>query len=116
MPRNDTVSNIKDFLCLLGFSECSDASKLAGVEKIAIYTDNSLPLHLARQLKDGRWASKLGPLIDVIHTTPEALGGGEYGNPTLFMARRWTGGPPMLPDLHPGRPRLIKSGGGVLIQ
>lgn len=116
MPRNDSIANIIDFLVLAGFSACENSVKLPGIEKIAIYTDGDTPLHLARQLSDGRWASKLGRIIDVIHTTPEAVGGGQYGNPTIFMARRWTGAPPVLPALHPGKPKLITSSGGILIQ
>ena len=46
-----------------------------------------VPTHAARQLPNGWWTSKLGPSFDIEHATPEAVAGGVYGDPVLFLSR-----------------------------
>jgi hypothetical protein len=61
-----------------------------GIVKIAIYYDKATNefKHVARQLSDGRWASKLGDWEDIIHLSPEVLLGKTYGNSLLLMQRK----------------------------
>lgn len=77
----------------LGYEICMNESLEAGVEKIAIYAIEQpdglkIPTHASRQLPDGSWTSKLGPLEDISHATVDALNGPAYGKPAVFMCRR----------------------------
>lgn len=73
------------------YVKCADGALEEGFEKIAIYAravaDFQVPTHAARQLEDGRWASKLGKDIDIEHLTVDAMAGGAYGEPVCFMKR-----------------------------
>jgi hypothetical protein len=70
------------------FERCVDASLEAEFVKIAIYADvHGTPQHVARQLKDGRWASRLGDLEDIEHCSLEALENGMYGSARMFLKR-----------------------------
>jgi hypothetical protein len=76
----------------MGYVECDSADHDPEYEKIAIYGDEGVYTHVARQLiEDGSWTSKLGPEDDINHATPEALAGGEYGNVVKIMRRPITG-------------------------
>lgn len=71
-----------------GYEACADGSLEAGWEKIVLYTNAyGGVLHVARQLPDGAWTSKMGNEEDIIHGSPSNLGGGGYGQPTQFMRR-----------------------------
>jgi hypothetical protein len=72
----------------IGYSECNfDAGLEAGFEKVAIYAKDNVWQHAARQCEDGRWTSKIGNLEDIIHKTPFALTGAEYGDVVCFLKR-----------------------------
>ena len=58
-----------------------------GVEEVVIYELNGRGTHAARQLEDGRWASKLGKYVDIEHLVAESLEGPEYGTVAVFMER-----------------------------
>jgi hypothetical protein len=80
-----------------------DANLEAGYEKVAIYVDDrdNEVSHVARQLMNGKWTSKLGPDEDIDHDTLEALEAdtlnfpnafpNAYGKIALVMKRRTTG-------------------------
>lgn len=74
-----------------GYQRCSAPDADVAFEKVAIYVDaNNVPTHASRQLETGEWASKLGKNVDIIHDTPEAVGGFEgraYGRVALLMRR-----------------------------
>lgn len=46
------------------------------------------PTHVARQLDDGKWTSKLGSNEDIIHHTLDGLEGEKYGQVTTIMTRK----------------------------
>lgn len=71
----------------LGYTEASSAALVKGKDKVAIYSLRGEFTHIARQLKDGRWASKLGDLEDIEHTTLESLEGAHYGATTVILER-----------------------------
>ena len=63
------------------------------MEKLAIYGDEHGFTHVARQLENGRWTSKLGEQWDIEHEL-EAVAGQEsawpayrYGSVVAFMSR-----------------------------
>jgi hypothetical protein len=68
-PSSVTVQEFIEVFALFGYVQCDSWIFEAGQEKIALYTDpRGQPTHAARQLKDGRWTSKLGPrLMDIVH-------------------------------------------------
>jgi len=71
----------------LGYHECSDEKLELGFEKLAIYGSGLMYTHVARQLPDGQWTSKLGQLEDITHSTTEALERSDYGEVVQFMKR-----------------------------
>ena len=68
IPRRFTLEVYFEAFKILGYEICSDESLEPGFRKIAIYfKDDITSIHAARQLKDGRWTSKLGTSIDIEH-------------------------------------------------
>lgn len=71
------------------YKVCDDGQPEPGVEKLAIYVDdNDVPQHVARQLPDGNWTSKLGKGEDIQHNSLDSLEGDLYGKVAIFMMRR----------------------------
>jgi hypothetical protein len=76
----------------LGYKICLDDALEPGIEKIAIFIGKALdgsmiPTHAALQLPSGEWASKLGPLEDIVHPDVNAVNGPLYGRPYVYMCR-----------------------------
>jgi hypothetical protein len=87
----DKIENYVKVFELRGYAVCPDSSFEQGFEKLAIYQeDDSSFTHIARQLPNGLWLSKLGPYEDVQHKTPEALTDDDYGFPSIYLRRRMT--------------------------
>jgi hypothetical protein len=71
-----------------GFEVCADGSQESGYEKIVIYANEyGGAEHVSRQIAGGKWTSKMGDEEDIVHDTPESLGGGDYGQPLQYMRR-----------------------------
>lgn len=84
--RDGSVEAILDGYSRLGFVVCENAELEPGVYKIAVFSTRlGSPQHVARQLPDGRWASKMGELEDIEHASLRDLSQGRYGLPTRFM-------------------------------
>jgi hypothetical protein len=76
----------------IGFQPCFSPALEDGIEKIAVYAvdignGNLFPTHAALQLESGRWASKLGDLEDIQHSSAEDVNGPIYGRPVIYMQR-----------------------------
>jgi hypothetical protein len=78
----------------LGYRICGHSRVEFAFEKVALYTLNDEPKHMARQLRDGTWTSKCGGLEDINHFTLDAVESygphpefAEYGAPELYMKR-----------------------------
>lgn len=72
----------------LGYEVCQSGDFEENYQKVAIYVDDDgFPTHMARQLENGSWTSKLGQNIDIEHSTLEALYGPKYGTVGKFMSR-----------------------------
>lgn len=89
LPRNNSV---EDFFLAFereGFEKCDTGEHEEGYEKVAIYVNESnVPQHLARDIGDGRWQSKLGDLQDIHQHTLEAVEIESYGKAKYFMRKR----------------------------
>lgn len=78
----------------LGYRLCDNSRLESGYEKVVLYAIGQSPKHMARQLPDGTWTSKLGGLEDITHFTLDAVESygpgpirGEYGCPVVYMRR-----------------------------
>ncbi len=90
IPNDVTVDSIVELFRSEGFERCKDGSLEQGYEKIAIYALEYEVTHVARQLVDGKWTSKLGKYEDIVHSSLEDLEGDgfhSYGRLTAFMIR-----------------------------
>ncbi|MBI4431633.1 MAG: hypothetical protein HY587_07990 [Candidatus Omnitrophica bacterium] len=78
--REEGLDAFISFFRRLGYEVCDDDLLERGFEKIALYVDeNARGTHAAKQLKNGKWTSKLGPDEDIEHDTLIALVGAKLG-------------------------------------
>jgi hypothetical protein len=87
IKRGDTVQSWIKVYEIHGYRVCEDGRLEDGFEKVAIYEKDEEPMHVARQLEDGTWTSKLGPDEDIEHNTLDALEGDFYGTATTWLKR-----------------------------
>lgn len=76
----------------LGFQLCDHPDLEDGFEKIALYEKDEWFKHVARQLPNGNWTSKIGEFEDIEHYSLAAVEGHphkdmSYGKPRYFMKR-----------------------------
>src|ERR1700687_6097228 len=72
----------------LGYELAENDALEPGFEKVALFVSaNGLPSHMARQLRDGLWTSKLGPDVDITHAEVKDLEGTLYGAVFLVLRR-----------------------------
>lgn len=87
--RGYGIAELVSAFATIGYAVCDDGTSEVGFEKIAFYgTDMLNYQHVARQLPDGAWTSKIGELEDITHESVDSLEGKEYGRVLLFMKRR----------------------------
>lgn len=87
VPRDDTVAAWVAALATFGFEVCSSSSHEAGLEKVAIFAKDDAATHVARQLPDGKWTSKVGKWEDIEHDLL-VLEGERYGQVAQVLKRR----------------------------
>ena len=84
--RNETIESYSRALAKLRCERCQDGTIENGFEKFAIYTrEDGTPSHMALQLADGRWSSKIAELEDIAHNHLDALS----GTPTASSPSPW---------------------------
>jgi hypothetical protein len=83
-----TVAAMADALATVGYTPCADGGHESGFEKAAVYARGGVATHVARQLADGRWSSKLGRDCTVSHTTPGGVEGAVYGSVAVYLRRK----------------------------
>jgi hypothetical protein len=85
----DDIEIHKDGFKSIGFEECQNGNFEKSFEKIAFYIKGKSVEHIARQIENGHWTSKLGVRYhDIEHYTLNALEGGLYGHARVFMKRK----------------------------
>lgn len=87
IPRSETLAAFVAAFATQGYEPCSDGTLEDGLEKVAIYIENGIPTHMARQMGSGAWTSKLGTAWDIGHVTPTEVGGTLYGNVFQYLSR-----------------------------
>lgn len=96
-PNTDDVGHDIDTYVKMyrgeGFVKAARGNLEAGFDKIVIYWNETSKTfnHVARQMEDGQWWSKLGRASDVQHAKPNTLGPagspGDYGEVWGYMKR-----------------------------
>jgi hypothetical protein len=90
VPRKETLSAFIAAFRTIGYETCESAALEPNTQKIAIYTDGqNIPRHIARQLSNGEWTSKIGQYEDIQHQNLNVLTGDPpaYGNVAQIMKR-----------------------------
>lgn len=83
----ESLEAFRDAFATLGYAVCNAEEFEPGFEKVALFANaHADPLHTARQLPNGRWTSKIGPLEDIEHELQD-LAGDRYGSVVLVMKR-----------------------------
>ncbi|TFI53918.1 hypothetical protein BLD44_012965 [Mastigocladus laminosus UU774] len=92
IPREETLEAFQQAYKILGYEICESDALEEGFQRIAIYTNsNKVPTHVARQLLNGKWTSKLGSYEDIEHNNLQGLTGQPgYGEITCIMKRSLT--------------------------
>jgi hypothetical protein len=85
--RSATLAAFIEMFAKFGYKCCESDVLEEGFQKIVIYIKNGNPTHASRQLKNGKWTSKLGEEFDIEHDNPEVLNGPAYGMAEIIMKR-----------------------------
>ena len=89
VPRTRTLGSFRQAFSQYGYEPCDSPRLEPGYEKVAIFVNSTgAPTHAARQLRSGRWTSKLGRAEDIEHDL-DALEGDAYGLVAVVMKRPW---------------------------
>jgi len=77
---------------LYSYEVCDNSEVEENFDKIVLFEgldeDGDISfLHIAKQLDNGIWTSKMGAFEDIEHLTPDAVNG-LYGQPKVFMKRK----------------------------
>jgi hypothetical protein len=89
-PDDDSLAAYEKAMRLLGYEDCDNGTFEDGVEKICVYADNGEFSHVAVQVSEAWWSSKLGGENDISHRRLESLLHGRperYGETLSFMSR-----------------------------
>ncbi|GCL37589.1 MULTISPECIES: hypothetical protein [Sphaerospermopsis] len=89
VPREETLEAFQQAFKTIGYEICENDVLETGFQKIAIYANsNKIPTHIARQLPDGKWTSKLGQDEDIEHNNLQGLTGNPgYGEVAFLMKK-----------------------------
>jgi hypothetical protein len=92
VPREETLAAFTLAMATLDYAPVDNESRdkenpEPGFEKLALFVDaRGVPTHAARQLRVGRWTSKLGAWEDIEHDL-HALEGSIYGTVAIVFRR-----------------------------
>src|SRR3989338_4893773 len=89
LPREEDLGVVSSFFRSHGYEDCTNTTLEKGFQKIALYvTDNDKFTHVARQLHDGNWTSKIAEHEDITHNSLAALVGNRCGQVGSVMKIR----------------------------
>lgn len=90
--REDKLDSFFKFYSDYGYKLCKNGRKEKGFQKIALYTkeiDGELTAtHVARQLPNGKWTSKIAGYEDIEHRTVHNLAGCHLGETIYYLKRK----------------------------
>ena len=87
LPRDHWIGTVMRLFADEGFEVCEDDSIEPRYEKIALYAFVGRFTHVARQLADGRWTSKLGNREVITHPSLVGLASSFFGEVHCIMRR-----------------------------
>jgi hypothetical protein len=88
VPRAFDLSAYIQAFESLGYESIESSQHEVGFQRIAIYVDSAgEPVHVARQLPNGRWTSKMDIFEDIEHVTAESLTGDVYARVAAVLRR-----------------------------
>lgn len=87
LPLDDSIDNFVKAFQGLGYETCESSELEDGYDKVVIYATGSRTKHMARQLDNGLWTSKLGPQFDISHGRPTDVDGQHYGTCRVYLRR-----------------------------
>jgi len=87
--REETVHAFVAAFATLGYAPAAGEEPEPGFEKVALFAKDNVPTHVARQLPNGRWTSKLGQREDIEHDL-HAVSGEAYGTVVFVLKRQAT--------------------------
>ena len=95
VPSQETLESFILAFGKLGYEPCENSDLEKDFEKVAIYvttkdeihTSKGTPTHMARQLSDGKWTSKLGQDVDISHNSLQSIEGKNYGEVKQILKR-----------------------------
>ena len=95
IPRQATLENFILAFQKLGYEPCDDFELANGFDKVAIFVSikdeihapKGTPTHMARQLPNGKWTSKLGQDVDISHNLLQSIEGKTYGEVKQILKR-----------------------------
>jgi hypothetical protein len=88
IPRTPTVDAFIAAFATKGYAVCENGNLEVGYEKVVLYVNQDGPTHMARQLPDGKWTSKLGRSFDIEHSDPSVVNGSAYGWVSTYLRRK----------------------------
>ena len=87
IPRDRSLIALQAALRTVGYAPCDSGGLEEGIEKVALFVSQEGEYkHVARQLTDGAWTSKIGRNEDIRHELQQ-LEGDEFGTVVAFMSR-----------------------------
>ncbi len=87
VPNDESLVAFVQALATVQFVPCADENMEEGMEKVVIYGHGENEVrHMAKQMDDGTWRSKLGEDEDIEHTLA-GLAGPFYGRILAFLKR-----------------------------
>lgn len=88
IARVESVASFVEAFATLGYKPAASGAHDPKYEKVAIFASgDGVPTHMARQLANGSWTSKLGTLEDIAHTDIAGVSGTDYGEVVAFLQR-----------------------------
>jgi hypothetical protein len=87
-PLSDSADVLIRIFEAHGYSVCDGPNHEIGYEKVAIYCRDGRFKHAGRQLRSGRWVSKLGESQDIEHGSVTHVEATAYGVAEHFLKRQ----------------------------
>lgn len=89
VPRTPNLDAFEQAFRNLGFEPCESKDLEPDFEKVAIYgLGPDSVKHMAKQVEDGAWSSKLGLQWDIRHKSIDGVVNADYGSVLRVMKRK----------------------------
>jgi hypothetical protein len=90
LPEDEEISSFIKAFESIGYKLCDNDCLEEDKLKVALYSKPGTDIctHAARQLRTGKWTSKLGASYDIQHASPYTLQGRVYGTVNCILYRK----------------------------